>query len=322
VGVKSINTVITGQADFQPALIQIVTNDTLATVTTAGYLNSQLLSSIVPGGASTFSNYQMALVYTTDANSVILSVSVASDGTITLSSPTGSGESFASILVGDGTVSAPSIAFTNETNTGFYRVGSHDIGIVVNGIKVSDITASGYNVAYSTSSATPGTIRALKGVITGTATTMTSGTLTGVRGEVDMVGASGGFAYGVQGKVIPTGTLSGSIWAPAVFGQYDLSAATLNAGQIAAIWGDMGATGGTFTDVTGARMFAGTNTIASLTLNSMVYLYGKATNLFELSGSSSTYISATGGTPSGTFKKIAITIDGVTYYLQASTIST
>ena len=61
----------------------------------------------------------------------------------------------------------------------------------------------------------------------------------------------------------------------------------------------MGATGGTFTDVTGARMFAGTNTIASLTLFAMDYRYGKASNLFELDGNAGTYITAGGATPSG-----------------------
>lgn len=174
--------------------------------------------------------------------------------------------------------------------------------------------------SVSTSSATPGTIRAITGTNTNVAATMTSGNLAGVRGAVDLVGASGGFVYGVQGKVIPTGSLSGSVWAPAVFGQYDLSGATINGGQIAAVWGDMGATGGTFTNVTGARLFAGTNTIASLTLNSMIYLYGKATNLFELSGSSGTYITAGAATPSGDLKKIAITIDGVVHYILAATV--
>ena len=180
--------------------------------------------------------------------------------------------------------------------------------------------AAGQSVAASTASATPGTIRALKGLITGSNATMTSGNLVGVRGEADVVGASGGFIYGVQGKVIPTGTLSGSSWTAGVFGQFDLSAATINAGQIAAVWGDMGASVGTFTDATGARMFAGTNTIASLTLNSMIYLYGKATNLFELSGSSSTYISTGAATPSGDLKKLAITIDGVTHYILAAAV--
>jgi hypothetical protein len=181
-------------------------------------------------------------------------------------------------------------------------------------------TTAGITTSTTTASATPGTIRAWTGKITETNTTMTSGNITGLRGEVDMKGASGGFAYGVQGKVIPTGTLSGSVWAPAVFGQYDLSAATLNSGQIAAVWGDMGASGGTFTNVTGARMFAGTNTIASLTLNAMDYRYGKASNLLELAGDAGTYITTGGATASGTIKKIAILIDGVQYYLQAATV--
>jgi hypothetical protein len=175
-------------------------------------------------------------------------------------------------------------------------------------------------VSVTTSSATPGTIRAIRGQMIETATVMTSGNLVGVRGEVDYVGASGGFLYGVQGKLIPTGTLSGSSWNAALFGQFDLSASTLNAGQIAGVWADMGASGGTFTSVAGARMFAGTNTIASLTLNSMIYLYGKASSLFELAGDAGTYITAGAATPSGTIKKIAMTIDGVVYYLIAATV--
>lgn len=175
-------------------------------------------------------------------------------------------------------------------------------------------------VAVSTASATPGTIRAITGSTAGVNTTMTSGNLVGLRGAVSVVGASGGFLYGTQGKLVATGTLSGSVWAAGVFGQMDLSAATINAGQTAPVWADYGATGGTFTDVTGMRMFSGTNTIASLTLNAMDYRYGKASNLFELAGDAGTYItSGAAGTPGGTIKKIAISIDGVTYYIIAST---
>ncbi len=173
----------------------------------------------------------------------------------------------------------------------------------------------------TTALAATGTERAVTGQMIGTATVITSGNLVGVRGEVDLVGASGGFFYGVQGKVIPTGTLSGSSWTAGVFGQFDLSHATINAGQTAPVWADYGATGGTFTNATGMRMFAGTNTISGLTLFAMDYRYGKATNLLELDGSSSTYITTGGaGAPSGTVQKIAISIDGVTYYLVASTV--
>ncbi len=135
---------------------------------------------------------------------------------------------------------------------------------------------------------------------------------------MNLVGASGGFLYGAQGKVISTGTLSGSSWTAGVFGQLDISAATVNAGQTACIWGDYGTSSGTITSATGMRMFAGTNTTAA-TLNSMIYLYGKATNLLDLNGS--TYISSGGaGTLSGTIQKIGITIEGVQYYIPCATV--
>jgi hypothetical protein len=208
-----------------------------------------------------------------------------------------------------------------EVNNNLSDVASVPAALANLGLGASNNVAFGGIVgSEASSSATPGTIRVIKGLMTESNATMTSGTIVGVCGEVDLVGASAGFVYGIQGKVIPTGTLSGSVWAPAVFGQYDLSAATLNAGQIAAVWGDMGATGGTFTNVTGARMFAGTNTIVGLTLNSMIYLYGKATSLFELTGSSSTYISTGAATPSGDMQKIAITIDGVVHYILAAAV--
>jgi hypothetical protein len=238
---------------------------------------------------------------------------------------------------GSGYITAQQAAI-NALNNGVWNWTSQDVLLVAasDGNQLYEFTdgtfsslvvlgslgASGPMVnATTTASATPGTLRSITGKVSNTATTMTSGNIVGVRGEADLVSASGGFVYGVEGKVIPTGTLSGSVWAPAVFGQYDLSNATLNAGQIAAIWGDMGTSGGTFTNVTGARMFAGTNTISTLTLNSMIYLYGQATNLFELSGSNSTYIStASGTTPSGDLKKLAITIDGVTHYILAAAV--
>lgn len=175
-------------------------------------------------------------------------------------------------------------------------------------------------VTTTTALAAPGTIRSLTGKVIETATVMTSGNIVGVRGEADLVGASGGFVYGLQGKVITTGTLSGSVWVAPVFAQLDISTATVNAAQLAPIWADYGATSGTITSATGMRMFAGTNTTAA-TLNSMIYLYGKATQLLELDLNGSTYISTGGsGTLSGTINKIAITVEGVQYYIPCATV--
>jgi len=47
------------------------------------------------------------------------------------------------VLNSDGTVSAPSVTFTSDTNTGLYRIGSDKIGIATNGTKVGEI-GSGY----------------------------------------------------------------------------------------------------------------------------------------------------------------------------------
>ena len=180
-------------------------------------------------------------------------------------------------------------------------------------------SAAGQSSVVTTDSATPGTIRAFKGLITETDSVMTSGNLVGVRGEVDCVGASGGFLYGLQGKVIPTGTLSGSSWTAGVFGQFDISAATINAGQLAPVWADYGTSSGTLTDVTGLRMFAGTNTTAAV-LNAMDYRYGKASALLELAGDAGTYITSGAATPSGSMKKIRCTIDGVEHFLLAAAV--
>ena len=185
-------------------------------------------------------------------------------------------------------------------------------------------------VSDTTSSATPGTIRAVLGKMTNTATVMTSGNLVGVRGEVDYVGASGGFVYGTQGKIIPTGTISGSSWNAGVFGQLDIHAATINAGQMATLWGDYGTTSGTLTDQTGLYGIAMTNTTAAV-LEGQVYLYGGAQNLLLLNtnaGLSGTTYYLAAGTGSGSAgnsthcaaqQVLKISVNGATCYIPVFT---
>lgn len=196
---------------------------------------------------------------------------------------------------------------------------------------ITNSNNAGQTIAATTSSATPGTIRALRGQMSGTATTMTSGNLVGVRGEVDAVGASGGFLYGAQGKVISTGTLSGSSWTAGVFGQLDISAATINAGQTACIWGDYGTSSGTITSGTGMRGIAMTNTTAAV-LNAQDYRYGNATYLLELAGAGGTLnYYAAAGTGSGSAgnsthcaaqQVLKLEINGVAAYIPVFTQNT
>lgn len=165
-----------------------------------------------------------------------------------------------------------------------------------------DSTSGVFDNAVSVSSATPGTVRSITGEITNTSLTMTSGNLTGVRGAVTTVASSNvsaGFLYGVQGKMIVGGTLSGSVWAPAVFGQLDISAATLSGGQIACLWGDAGTSGATAT-VANFNMIRLTNT-TNTTANAMISSYGKASFWMDgqLNGSAWYATSGTGAGSAG-----------------------
>lgn len=50
------------------------------------------------------------------------------------------------IGVADGTVGAPGINFSSDTNSGIYRIGADNIGVAVNGAKVLDIATTGLAV--------------------------------------------------------------------------------------------------------------------------------------------------------------------------------
>lgn len=50
------------------------------------------------------------------------------------------------VAANDGTVSAPSISFASDTNTGIYRIGTDNIGVAANGAKVLDIATTGLGI--------------------------------------------------------------------------------------------------------------------------------------------------------------------------------
>lgn len=283
----------TGYAAFSPRVERIVTSDTLAMVTTAGWLND-----FISEGAQISPVDKLLIAHdqgTSSAATDFFNMTIA-NGVYTL------------YLTTAGAV-LPTVA-------GNIAVFYNTAGVVTENIAALN------NVANS--SATPGTVRSVWGEITSSATTQTSGNLVGVRGSVSMVSASGGFLYGTQGKVIPTGTLSGSVWVAGLFGQLDISAATINAGQCAPIWGDYGSTSHTLTDQTGLYGIAMTNTTAAV-LQGQVYLYGGAQNLMLLntnSGLSGVTYFKTAGSSSGSWgntptvsKVLKISVDGTAYYI-------
>ena len=50
------------------------------------------------------------------------------------------------LLVPDGTVSAPSVAFSGDTNNGLYRIGSDDWGLAVGGVKAIELKSAGVSI--------------------------------------------------------------------------------------------------------------------------------------------------------------------------------
>ena len=261
----------------------------------------------------------------------------------------------ASVVIADASITASSIVvanFKSEAGANYIQKVTPSAGtltVLVNadpGVSViayiATASAGGggggssttpQTTSVSTASATPGTIRSITGTTSDAATTITSGNLVGVRGATQIVGISGGFIYGTQGKIIATGTIanSGGGFEAPIFGQFDISAATLGAtSYMAPIWGDYGstATAGTYPQAWGLAM---TNSTAAI-LGAQVFLYGGATDLFNLIDNNGlvgpTYFLPAGVTagswgnaPTPT-KVLRIAVNGVTYYLPLCTQNT
>ena len=316
-GILQLPVVLPAQVGIVPANKRMVTTDNLATITAAAYLNQYDLQSN-PIAATDILDVIYSFNAQTNAGTFgIFTVSIA-NGVITLVQWTNPNDVVLPTVVGD----LASFSTTTGTLT--------DSAVAVTSL-VLNANNSGQTISAASTSATPGTIRALTGAMSDSNATVTSGNLVGLRGSVTYVSASGGFFYGVQGKLLPSGTLSGSSWNAGVFGQLDISAATVNAGQTACIWGDYGATSGTITNATGMRGIAMTNTTAAV-LNAQDYRYGNATYLTELAGAGGTlnyYIAA--GTSAGSAGDAAhcaaqqvlrIEVNGVAAYIPVFTQNT
>ena len=58
----------------------------------------------------------------------------------------GSVASGATILIASGTVAAPGLAFSADTDSGLYRIGANNVGVGVNGAKVLDVATTGLSI--------------------------------------------------------------------------------------------------------------------------------------------------------------------------------
>ena len=131
--------------------------------------------------------------------------------------------------------------------------------------------------------------------------------------------ASGGFIYGVQGKVIVQGTInSGSAFCAALFGQFDTSgaSATLTSGYNAALVLDMGATShlASSTVLDGEVIL---NTTACL-MNSAIRVVANATQLFDitdLNGGGPHFANTSAALPTTSGGQLKVLVNGVVRYI-------
>ena len=158
-------------------------------------------------------------------------------------------------------------------------------------VAISDNSTGSTILSQNVTAAAPGQVRAIAGSVTtsNSAFSDANSSIVGVRGMSTIpsgTNASGGYTYGVQGKLILKGTSSSSIWGFGLLGQLDISAATLTGGaHISPLWSDAGATApsGTCSFCDGMVL---TNTTAA-TYNSVIFTAARAT--YFLDGSNTTY---------------------------------
>lgn len=163
-------------------------------------------------------------------------------------------------------------------------------------------------------SATPGTVRAFTGSII-PYTSQSSGNLVGVRGDVAFQASStitGGYFYGAQGKVtVGANAVSPTVIA-GVYGQLDVTGATLSAGNNAAVQANIyGANSGTWANLQGLYIeHAGGGVI-----NSMIRMFGKATAVFDIETNVHSSMASGTGTITTNAGYIKVLIDGSVRYI-------
>ena len=169
------------------------------------------------------------------------------------------------------------------------------------------------NIAITQTSATPGTSRAIYGKQT-SHTSMTSGNLVGVRGEVTVGGSvsTGVYLYGAQGKLIGgSNTITaGNGMVCGVYGQIDVTGTTLASGWISAIHADIyGATSGSYAMNLISATHAGGGVI-----NALLSLYGKSDYVFDISSNTHNNV-AIAGTVTDDDGYIKVLVDGEVRYI-------
>lgn len=109
-----------------------------------------------PSGTMSLSTGNPVVTHTTVSSTVYnaTTTDIASELTDSLSR-SGKGAMSAPLQIASGSVTAPGLAFSSNTNDGLYRIGAHDMGVAINGTKVLEVTA---NVGLTVTGGTGGIV--------------------------------------------------------------------------------------------------------------------------------------------------------------------
>lgn len=151
--------------------------------------------------------------------------SVAADGQTPMTGP---------FKASSGTAAAPSITFSSDTDSGFYRIGSNNVGAAVAGSKVLDIASTGLSITGTLTSSGAIVPSASDGAALGSASLMWS----------DLFLASGGVVNFNNGDVTVTHSANALAFAGATSGYTFDNAVTVSAGGFTVTAGGLTVTSG------------------------------------------------------------------------------
>lgn len=129
-------------------------------ITTTGVLTIPVGSAAAP--SLTFAGDTNTGIYNIGADQL----GISTGGTLRLTTSTTAITSTLPFYAPDGSVSAPSLTFSSDTNTGIYRIGTDNLGISLNGTKYVDLSTStaAFSQTTEATSATTGAITCSGGI--------------------------------------------------------------------------------------------------------------------------------------------------------------
>jgi len=232
---------------------------------------------------------------------------------------------FGTGLFADGTAAAPSVSFTNDPDTGLYRIGPNNIGVAANGAKVLDIATTGLGITGTAtiSSTTAGSSGAGALVVTGG---LATGDASYIGGTITAVG-TGTHTFGTTNTVtMAAGTMTLQGATAVASGRLKLQSSNTDYGNgVTLLYSSVSP------DASARAWQIASNFIANGNLDFLV----SASNSTQATGAAISFTSAGGinaagavaigntvgvGVAVASTHKVTMVIGGVTYYLLASNV--